>query len=261
MKFKKIMAAAVASVMAMGTMAVAANAYTAGLIFQTNAWNFRNNINQSKAYWTDPDFDDKMVFETWNYTDVEFTEDGTYTVSFEKNVMEDCKDGPETYWNFLKIQTNIPYDDISEDFNITVDKLTVDGVEIADAKKAIVTEDDLNLDDYYDISGINDKKFKVVTVGFVNTWNDTQTVMDASASFGGKVEVTFTVTGLGEAAPEGDGEDGGSEGSGSEGGDNGNTGAPTNDKQNADTGIEGVAAAAGIAALAAGAVVVAKKRK
>ena len=49
MKFKKIMAASVASVMAMGTMAVAANAYTAGLISQTNARNFRNNINQSKG--------------------------------------------------------------------------------------------------------------------------------------------------------------------------------------------------------------------
>ena len=259
MKFKKIMAAAVASVMAIGTMAVAANAYTAGLIFQTNAWNFRNNINQSKAYWTDPDFDDKMVFETWKYTDVEITTDGTYTVSFEKNVMEDCKDGPETYWNFLKIQTNIPYADISEDFNITVDKLTVDGVEIADAKNAIVTEDDLNLDDYSDISGINDKKIKVVTVGFVNTWNDAQTVMDATASFGGKVEVTFTVTGLDEAVPEGDGEDG--ESGEPEGGNNGNTSAPTDDKQNADTGIEGVAVVAGIAVLAVGAVVVAKKRK
>lgn len=40
----------------------------------------------------------------------------------------------------------------------------------------------------------------------------------------------------------------------------GNTSTPTNDKQNADTGIEGVAIVAGLAIIAAGAVVVAKKR-
>ena len=41
----------------------------------------------------------------------------------------------------------------------------------------------------------------------------------------------------------------------------GDTSAPTNDKTNADTGIEGVAAVAGVALLAAGAVAVSRKRK
>lgn len=40
----------------------------------------------------------------------------------------------------------------------------------------------------------------------------------------------------------------------------GNTAAPTQDKSNADTGVEGVAVLAGIAALAAAAVVISKKR-
>ena len=43
--------------------------------------------------------------------------------------------------------------------------------------------------------------------------------------------------------------------------DNGSTSAPTTDKQNANTGVEGVAVVAGLAIVAAGAVVVAKKRK
>ena len=57
-----------------------------------------------------------------------------------------------------------------------------------------------------------------------------------------------------------------SEGEGTDNTDNtpaegtGNTNTATNDKQNADTGIEGVAVVAGLAIIAAGAVVVAKKR-
>ncbi len=43
--------------------------------------------------------------------------------------------------------------------------------------------------------------------------------------------------------------------------DNGNTSTPTEDKNTPDTGVEGVAVVAGLAIVAAGAVVVAKKRK
>ena len=213
MNLKKIMAGTVAAVVAATSFAAVSSvsaegvSFKAGLIFQTNAWTFRNNISQSEAVWWDPDFGDAMDYDTWNVNDVEITGDGTYTVSFEKNIMDDCKDGPETYWNFLKLQTNIPLADYTEtnadgedvpSVSITIDKLTVDGTEFADAKNATVGNENLAVDDYSDgYNGITDTVVNAYIVGFVNTWNEEQTVIDATASFGSKVELTFTVTGLG----------------------------------------------------------------
>ena len=203
MNFKKIMAGAVASIVAATSFAVVADAaddgvnFKAGLIYQTNAWTFRNNINQSKALWRDPDFDDEMEYDVWNFGDVDITGDGTYMVYFEKNIMEDCKDGPEVSWNHLKLQTNIPYADYNETVTIDVDKLVIDGVEIADAKNAIVTEDSLFVDDYSDIEGVAEHNMKVLTVGFVNAWNTDQNVIDSTSTFGGRVMLVFTISGLG----------------------------------------------------------------
>ena len=256
MNFKKLMAAAVASVMAMGTMAVAANALTAGLIYQTNAWTFRNTIAQSGGIWWD-EFDEANSYETWKVNDAEITGDGTYTVSFEKNVMEDCKDGPESAWNFLKLQTDIPSADYP-DVQITIDSLKVDGVEIAAAKTATQGTDNTDGTDQYadGCNGITSKVAGAYLVGFVNIWNADETVIEPS-DFGGKVEVTFTITGMGggDAAAEDDGA--ATEAPAA----TGNTSTTTSDKNNADTGVEGVAVVAGIAVLAAGAIVIAKKRK
>ena len=259
MNFKKLMAAAVASVMAMGTMAVAANAATAGLIYQTNAWTFRNTIAQSGGIWWD-EFDEANSYDTWVANDVEITGDGQYTVSFEKNVMDDCKDGPESAWNFLKLQTTITSDEYP-DVTITIDSLKVDGNEIAAAKNAVQGTDSVDGTDQYadGCNGITTKIVNAYLVGFVNIWNADETVIEPS-DFGGKVEVTFTVSGMGggDAA-----EDDGNAGDGTAADNNtvGNTSTTTTDKTNADTGVEGVAVVAGIAVLAAGAIVVAKKRK
>ncbi len=257
MNFKKILGAAVASVMAVSTMAVAASAAHAGLIYQTNAWTFRNTIAQSKAVWWDADFGDQMEYDTWNVADVEITADGQYTASFEKNIMEDCKDGPESSFNFLKLQTDIAAADYP-DLQITVDSLKIDGTEVSGATAAVLGQENLTIDDYSDgCNGISDTVVNAYTIGFINIWNEEQTCIDAS-SFGGKVEVTFTVSGFAAASTE---DTEGNEGNeGNEGG-NGDTNATTPDKNTPDTGVEGVAVVAGIAVLAAGAIVVAKKRK
>ena len=214
MNLKKIMAGAVAATLAAASFAaIPASAaddgvnYKAGLIFQTNAWTFRNNINQSKAVWWDPDFGDAMDYDVWNVGDVDITGDGTYMVYFEKNVMEDCKDGPETYWNFLKLQTNIPladYKETNEDgedvpsIDITVEKLVVDGVEVAGATDAAVGTENMSVDDYSDgCNGITDTVVNAIVVGFANTWNAEQTCIDATESFGGRVMLVFTISGLG----------------------------------------------------------------
>lgn len=181
--------------------------FKAGLIFQTNAWTFRNNISQSEAIWWDPDFGDAMHYDVWNVGDVDITGDGTYMVYFEKNVMDDCKDGPETYWNFLKLQTNIPLADYMETnadgedvptVDIKVEKLVIDGKEVAGATDATVGNENLGVDDYSDgCNGITDTVVNAYMLGFANTWNADQTVIDATASFGGRVMLVFTVTGLG----------------------------------------------------------------
>ena len=249
MNLKKIIAGVAASVVAVSALAISASAANAGLVFQTNAWTFRNNINQSKAVWWD-EFDEANDFDTWNCSDVEITGDGTYTVSFEKNVMEDCKDGPETFWNFLKLQTNISEAEYP-DLAITVDKLTVDGREVAAAKDAVLGTDKLAADAYSDIAAITAVD-DAYTIGFYNTWNPEQTVIDGTADFGGKVELTFTVTGFGSAEEVTEaGEEAGS----------GDTTVTDGNKGNSDTGVEGVAVIAGLAVVAAGAVIVAKKRK
>ena len=78
-----------------------------------------------------------------------------------------------------------------------------------------------------------------------------------------KIEVTFEVYGLEDSAPAAnDGEDDNTPAATeAPAAGTGNTSTTTTDKNNADTGVEGVAVVAGLAIVAAGAVVVAKKRK
>lgn len=252
MTLKKTLATAAVSILAVTAFAVSASAETAGLIYQTNAWTFRNNITQSQAKWWDPDFGDAMEYDTWIVNDVEITADGTYTVSFEKNVMEDCKDGPEQFWNFLKLQTNISKE-AYPDVQITIDSLKIDGKEIEAAKSAKQSNDKVLSDDHSDIPTVNTVNDGYL-VGFYNAWNAEETVI-ASEDFGGKVECTFTITGFKSGDSAAPAEEATQAPAG-----NANTGAAA-DKNNADTGVEGVAAVAGIAIIAAGAIVIAKKRK
>lgn len=241
MNFKKILGAAVASVMAVSTMAVAANAATAGLGFQTDTFGFRNSILQSKAGWDSEEvgWED---FATWNYTDVTFDSDGQYTTSFEFS-----NDNEGTKWNVLKLYTDVSAAEYP-DFKITIDKMTVDGTDVtAGAQAAELVHENTAADSYSDAGKENLVDTYCITL--INTWISV-TPVDPTA-FGKKVELTFTVSGLGGGDNTAAGGDEG----------NGDTSAPTTDKNTPDTGVEGVAAVAGIAVLAAGAIIVAKKRK
>lgn len=255
MNFKKTAATIAVSALAATAIAVSASAETAGLIFQTNAWTFRNTIGQPNAVWWD-EFDEANDFETWNVSDVEITADGTYTVSFEKNVMTDCKDGPEQFWNFLKLQTDISAAEYP-DVQITIDSLKVDGKEIEAAKSAVQGTDKTSDATYFTSTTAKDVSDGYL-VGFYNTWNADETFI-SSEDFGGKVECTFTISGFKAAEAAAPAEETQAPAAANNTGDT-NTGASA-DKNNADTGVEGVAAVAGIAIIAAGAIVIAKKRK
>ncbi len=247
MNIKKVLAGAVASVMAVTTFAALASAEKAGLSFQTGSFSFRNNPNQNTAYWWDED-QEQMEFDTWTYTDAEITQDGQYSVSFEK----DDSDGAVS-WKMLKLQFLISQTDYP-DFAVTIDSFKIDGKDVAAGLTATLGVEEIKPDDYTDTDFEGKKDYYVV--GFYNTYNSDMQFIK-SDDYGNKVEVTFTVSGFKAAdggdsteAPAGDATQAGTDAP-----------ATTPDKNQPDTGVEGVAVVAGLAILATGAIVVAKKRK
>ena len=108
-------------------------------------------------------------------------------------------------------------------------------------------------DDYDDKEVVNFTT-DYLSVELYNEWNPDSKYI-SSSDFGHKVEITFTVSGLASDvdAPATDGADNQPVA--------GDTTQSTDDKNSPDTGVEGVAVVAGLAVIAAGAIVVAKKRK
>ena len=246
MNLKKILAAAAASVMAVSTMAVAANAFTAGLTYQTSKYGFRDSIAQTNGIWWD-EFEEAQTPEVSVFNDVDFTTDGTYTVSFKKS-----NEDEGTSWNMIKLQTNIPSADYA-DVKINIDSVKIDGAAVSftgDTAFDIEAAENLEYNQYADgANGITAKVPNAYGASIVNVYGNS--IIDNV--YGGEVEVTFTISGLGS----------GNAGDGTANDNNtvGDTTTTTTDKTSADTGVEGVAVVAGIAVLAAGAIVVAKKRK
>ena len=253
MKMKKILALAAASLTA-AALAVSACAEPAGLDIKLNNWAHRNSLNMSKAYYQ-VDEEEMDAVPGFKANDVEITGDGQYTVGVEFDTFTG-KDGEDAFWRVLKLETGIVAEG-HDDVKITIDKLTVDGKEVEGAKSAVQMTSKPEASDDYDDQTILDYKTEYIVVELFNEWNPDSKYI-ASSDYGRKVEVTFTVTGLKAAAegdateaPEGDTTTGAA----------GDVNKPTTDKNQPNTGVEGVAVVAGLAVLATGAVVIAKKRK
>ena len=245
MKISKILASVAVASLAAGAVAATASAYNGYISFQNTAWTFRNSFddatygaasdfhadkiimwgNNSDATW--PDLVDEhydwtikgYVFDA-NYTDVEITGDGTYTVSADG--FNWAQDGC-TSFNFIQISTDIP----------------AGGAVISDAKVIIDGEVTATIAE----PAIEDGDY--LRVSAVNCWNDTIPAYTGAYPTE-SLSVEFTVTGL-------DAEGGDAAGS-TEGSDDAG-------KNSADTGVEGVAAVAGLAIVAGGAMLLSKKRK
>lgn len=239
MTLKKILASAVAAVMAVSSMAVftsAAETYKAGVIFQTQDWNYRNDLDQD-LIGVGGSLDEDEEYEGYEFNDVEITEDGTYTVSLTGL--------PETsaLFNFVKLATSFPC--TSDDDGNAVCDVTVEIKEVKIDGKAVSLDTSKILLE-------NEKQH--LTVSLMNEWNDVQKGNAAfeNCVYSSDIEITFAVSGVGGGAANPD-----------TGNASGDVDAPTDsdNKGNADTGVEGVAVVAGLAIIAAGAVVVAKKRK
>ncbi len=279
MKLRKIMAGIIATSVA-GTMAVAASAqYDAFLMYADADW--YPSIMDATGH---TEGTDGTVTE-WTAGTAEVTKDGTYTVSIAdiKASTVDEDTGEETMGavqgegavvfnvDIADLGTALGigkdcegYDDLktgaekmefakSKGINVTDVKLT----QVKDGETTEVAVDSSKIL-FGDIEG-NGK----LRIELYNEYGDTKADAPLKVSdifFNEKLEVTFTISGIdailgGNTTPD-------------------ETDAPATDapatdapttgdssKPNSNTGVEGVAAVAGVAIVAAGAVIVAKKRK
>ena len=279
MKLRKIMAGIIATSVA-GTMAVAASAqYDAFLMYADADW--YPSIMDATGH---TEGTDGTVTE-WTAGTAEVTKDGTYTVSIAdiKASAVDEETGEETMGavqgegavvfnvDIADLGTALGvgkdcegYDDLktgaekmefakSKGINVTDVKLT----QVKDGETTEIAVDSSKIL-FGDIEG-NGK----LRIELYNEYGDTKADAPLKVSdifFNEKLEVTFTISGIdailgGNTTPD-------------------ETEAPATDapatdapttgdssKPNSNTGVEGVAAVAGVAIVAAGAVIVAKKRK
>ena len=263
MQIKKLIGAiaatAVASTMA---VAVAAETYNAYIFVQTAPYSFRNKWSDADygketeffnkfIVWggndieTFPEHEDKFsdeingdagyIFEP-TYTDVTIDGDGTYKVGMTD--FDWSLDGA-TGFNLLGVSTDVPY---SESVTISDVKVIVDGTEAATYAEGYIDSEE--------------GKKGYVCLLLANIWNsEIESYVGAYPT--SSIEIEFTIAGVDAPEAPADPEP--------EAPTDPEPEAPANpgdsSKPNAGTGAEGLALVAGVAVLAAGAVVVAKKRK
>ncbi len=253
MKITKILASAAVASLVAGTVAATASAYTGAISFQNTIYSFRNGMSDTTyaPYWADkvimwggnsettwPDLVDNFdwdingyVFDA-NYTDVTFDGDGTYTVTADGiNWAQDNCDA----WNFIQVSTDVPFASFDAENGgaavVTSATVYVDGAAQATIENPPVEKD-----------GNNN-----LVVNCVNIYN-TDCPKYEGAYPTESLSVEFTIEGLGGAASDTVVD----------------TDAPATDagdKASPDTGVEGVAAVAGLAVVAGGALVLSKKRR
>lgn len=250
MKITKILASVAVASLAAGTVAATASAYTGALSFQNTIYSFRNGMSDTTyaEYWADsvivwqqgdaldqtyPDFADYFNWDIEAYTipggfnDVTIDGDGTYTVSVDEFAWE--IDGVDAF-NFIQVSTDVPFaafDPAAPTAYVTSATVYVDGAAVATIENPPV-EPDANKNLVINCANIYNTECPAYTGGY-----PTETLA-----------VEFTIEGLGGAAVD--------------------TDAPATDagdKTSPDTGVEGVAAVAGLAVVAGGALVLSKKRK
>lgn len=254
MKVRRILAAAAVAAIASAAVAATASAYNAYLAWQTTPYSFRNGWTDGSYGAATPYFNKAIVWGNstdldqtfpehadsfdWdiegyafdvNYTDAVVNADGTYTVSMDG--FDWSIDGASAF-NLIQISTDFPVDG---SVVVTEASVIVDGVVTATIADPVWEGDEY------------------MTVNLCNIWNS-----DVAAYNGAhpteSLAIEFTVEGIGGGDVVAD-----------EPADTGavDTGAATTDSKGGspETGVEGVAAVAGLAVVAGGAMLLSKKRK
>lgn len=262
MKITKILGAASAAVVSAAVMAASAGAYEAFLMYASSDWSVQS-----------------MDATTDNATTADVTGDGTYTVSvsgFEWEDEETAEMVPATANGATVFCVDI--DGLANALGCGKDADGYDGLQTEAEKMAFAqatgltisdvvitatnsdgTSTDIAVDEsklyYGDIEG-NGK----IRLEIYNAYGDTSkdAPIDAAGfSFDDSLSVTFTVSGTGmggDAAADTDADAATADAEAPA------DTAATTEKGSPDTGVEGIAVVAGVAALAAGAVIVSKKR-
>ncbi len=270
MQIKKIVGALVATAVA-GTMVAtaAAESFNGYIYFQTAAYSFRDPYSNAtyghdSGYYdkfitwgandpeTYPELEDKFDYDITGYVldatyiDANVTGAGTYKVSAELDFAIDLA----VAFNSFGISTDLPWKAADTEgvapFDVTDVKVWFDGVEVASGDIDVISD----LNGYATIEICN-----IYGAEEVKTW--APSVADAYPKT--KLEIEFTVAEAdvpeapADPEPEAPADPEPEAPADPEPG--------TSSKPNAGTGAEGLALVAGVAVLAAGAVVVAKKRK
>ena len=262
MKITKILGAASAAVVSAAVMAASAGAYEAFLMYASSDWSVQC-----------------MDATTENATTADVTGDGTYTVAisgFEWEDEETAEMVPATANGATVFCVDI--DGLANALGCGKDADGYEGLETSAEKMALAqatgltisdvvitatnsdgTSTDIAVDEsklyYGDIEG-NGK----IRLEIYNAYGETSKdapIDPAGFSFDDTLSVTFTIsgTGMGDAAVADDAADAATADAEAPA-DN----AASDGKGSPDTGVEGIAVVAGVAALAAGAVIVSKKR-
>ena len=261
MKITKILGAASAAVVSAAVLAASASAYEAFLMYASSDWSVQC-----------------MDATSENATTADVTGDGTYTVAisgFEWEDEDTAEMVPATGTGATVFCVDI--DGLANALGCGKDAEGYDALETAADKMAFAqatglkisdvvitatntdgTSTDIAVDEsklyYGDIEG-NGK----IRLEIYNAYGDTSkdAPIDAAGfSFDDSLSVTFTVSGTGMGAAADDTASDATTGDAAD-----DTATTTPDKGSPDTGVEGIAAVAGVAVLAAGAVLVSKKRK
>ena len=258
MKLRKVLSAVAAAAVATTAFAAVASAtdYNAYIGFQTTTYSFRNswdegNYGKATPYfdgfvvWGDgdnpeetfPEYEDNFNYDIngyvlpASYTDAVISGDGTYRVKAE-GIDWDLKG--ESDFNLVFVSTDIPMD---AGVTCTSATIYVDGNAVKTVENPVCDETQAYFGVY-----------------LANIWN--ADIGSYGLAFPTEsLEVEFTLTGLGSAAEEAPAEEEAPATTGDV------DAATDSTKGSPDTGVADVAAVAGLAVLAGGAFIVAKKRK
>lgn len=243
MKIRNIVSAAAACAVAAAAFVMPASAednYVAGITWQSSSYMFRNTISQSKLLYWDNDLGEAAELAGATYTDAQITGDGEYTVT-----LDGVKDGG---WNMLKLESNIDLD-ATPDVKFEITSIELNGAAVDfDKSVTVMSEDAATKSDDYSDWDFDIKN--TARVQIINVYDNVAAIPNDSYE---SIKVTFNVTGLGGGAAADD--------TASDATDTGSDVVATPDKGSPDTGVEGVAAIAGLAVIAAGAVAISRKRK
>lgn len=264
MKITKILGAASAAVVSAAVMAASAGAYEAFLMYASSDWSVQC-----------------MDATSANATTADVTGDGTYTVAvsgFEWEDEETAEMVPATANGATVFCVDI--DGLANALGCGKDAEGYEGLETSAEKMALAQATGLTISDvvitatnsdgtttdiavdesklyYGDIEG-NGK----IRLEIYNAYGETSkdAPIDAAGfSFDDTLSVTFTIsgTGMGDAAAS---DDNAADAATVDAAAPADNAAASDGKGSPDTGVEGIAVVAGVAALAAGAVIVSKKR-